>query len=106
MSNFSRTACSLAPAYFHHCRSKSSIAASRSLTPGCPDWPDCSGLLSGVLCAWLATIVDLSSVGPGREGGRCGYGGWPAQHRRGITAVSFDPRWLRCTHGQLLDDRL
>src|SRR5665811_1910459 len=30
MSNFSRTACSLAPAYFHHWRSKSSIAASRS----------------------------------------------------------------------------
>src|SRR6476660_9463961 len=50
MSNFSRTACSLAPAYFHHCRSKSSIAASRS---------ESSPALSGweLLSAWLPTIV-------------------------------------------------
>src|SRR4051812_23764863 len=34
MSNFSRTAVSLAPAYFHHCRSKSRISRSRSLSPG------------------------------------------------------------------------
>ena len=32
MSNSSRIACSLAPAYFHHCRSKASTCSSRSLS--------------------------------------------------------------------------
>src|SRR3954447_21770923 len=39
MSNSSRIACSLAPAYFHHCRSNARISRSRSdssPTTGCP----------------------------------------------------------------------
>src|SRR3954453_14099021 len=39
MSNSSRIACSLAPAYFHHCRSKARISRSRSDSSpptGCP----------------------------------------------------------------------
>src|SRR5215203_5439332 len=58
MSNFSRTACSLAPAYFHHWRSKSSMAASRLDSS-----PEPSGW--GLLTAGLATIVGA----PRRERG-------------------------------------
>src|SRR5690606_32789725 len=53
MSNFSRTAASLAPAYFHHWRSKSRMSRSRwdrEDSSGCPE-----------LTAWLATIGTYSS---------------------------------------------
>src|SRR4051812_37588583 len=58
MSNFSRTACSLAPAYFHHWRSKSSISASRSESSPEPSGWELSS-------AELATIWRL--LGPGKD---------------------------------------
>src|SRR5688500_16545922 len=42
MSNSSRMACSLAPAYFHHWRSKAMISRSRSLSPAAAPACSCS----------------------------------------------------------------
>src|SRR3954454_9324380 len=40
MSNRSRIACSLAPAYFHHWRSKARISRSRRLRPSASGWAE------------------------------------------------------------------
>src|SRR4051794_4414405 len=70
MSNLSRTACSLAPAYFHHWRSNSRISLSRvdrAISPADCSWLTDSAASIGLdpFTAWLpegsALILDAES---------------------------------------------
>src|SRR3954447_25664257 len=77
MSNFSRTACSLAPAYFHHWRSKPRISRSRSDSSP----PDASGLEPRALAASICRLLLITSGGLASSG--------PAHRRRQTTTMSF-----------------
>src|SRR5215211_7703274 len=67
MSNSSRMACSLAPAYFHHCRSKARISRSRRPSPsvgsatGAKAWRGPSAWTSAA-SIWLLAFVRRAGV--------------------------------------------